>query len=233
VAKRAFGVSTHVYAVQRLRRDHLLEIGAHGFEAVEVFGARTHVDYQNPTVIADLQQWLAEARLDLFGLRIPAGAAAEDAEAALFVARRIPMRVLTIQATRPRETAKTIERLAELAEPLGVAVAVDSNSEGLSPAGSLAHYVESFETAVGVSLDCARAHQDGDLVDAIETVSEHLVAMRLPVDSRIDWPSALIAVQKVGYDGALLFELGAQGPAKAVLRRAQEARRRMERLLAP
>jgi hypothetical protein len=57
--------------------------------------------------------------------------------------------------------------------------------------------------------------------------------MRLPVDSRIDWPSALIAVQKVGYDGALLFELGAQGPAKAALRRAQEARRRMERLLAP
>jgi hypothetical protein len=40
-------------------------------------------------------------------------------------------------------------------------------------------------------------------------------------------------VQKVGYDGALLFELGAQGPAKAALRRAQEARRRMERLLAP
>jgi sugar phosphate isomerase/epimerase len=233
VAKRPFGVSTHVYSTQRLGRDHLLEIGSHGFEAVEVFGTRTHVDYHNPAVIADLQQWLAEARLDLFGLQVPAGAAAEDAEAALLVARRIPMRVLTIQVARPREAAKTIERLAELAEPLGVSVAVDSNSEGLSPAGSLVHYVESFDTPVGVSLDCARAQRDGDLVDAIETVSEHLVAMRVPLDSRIDWPSALIAVQKVGYEGVLLFEIGAPGPAKAALKRAQEARKRMERLLAP
>ncbi len=65
VAKRPFGVSTHLYGTQRLSREHLLEIAAHGFEAVECSRTRTHVDYHNPAVIADLQQWLAEARLDL------------------------------------------------------------------------------------------------------------------------------------------------------------------------
>ena len=42
MSKRNFGVSTHLYHGQRLSRDHLLEIAAHGFEAVEVFATRTH-----------------------------------------------------------------------------------------------------------------------------------------------------------------------------------------------
>ena len=61
----AFGVSTHLYHGHRLNRDHLLAIGTHGFEHVEVFATRTHFDYHNPAAVADLQQWLAEARLEL------------------------------------------------------------------------------------------------------------------------------------------------------------------------
>ena len=63
--KRQFGVSTHLYHSQRLSREHLLEIAAHGFERVEVFATRTHFDYHNPAAVADLQQWLAEAGLEL------------------------------------------------------------------------------------------------------------------------------------------------------------------------
>src|SRR5205807_9010210 len=108
-------------------------------------------------VVADLQQWLAEARLDLHGFHVPMGATspasgdAGDAEDALFVARRIPMRVLTLQVARPREAAKVIGRLGELAGPLAVMVAVDSNSEGLTPAASLVHYVEGFDATIGIS----------------------------------------------------------------------------------
>ena len=58
--KRPFGVSTHLYHSQRLSREHLLEIGAHGFDRVELFATRTHFDYHNPAAVADLQQWLAE-----------------------------------------------------------------------------------------------------------------------------------------------------------------------------
>src|SRR5204863_2780082 len=105
-------------------------------------------------VVADLQQWLAEARLDLHGLHVPAAMAA-DAEAALLVARRVPMRALAVQIARPRDGAKAIERLAEAAVPLGVTVAVDSNSEALTPVGSLVHFVEGFDARVGIAFDCA------------------------------------------------------------------------------
>ena len=37
-----FGVSTHLYHDARLDRDHLVEIAAHGFNAVEIFATRTH-----------------------------------------------------------------------------------------------------------------------------------------------------------------------------------------------
>src|SRR5438477_2453872 len=73
VTKRQFGVSTHLYHGQRLGRDHLLEIAAHGFETVELFATRTHVDYHNPAAVADLQQWLAEAGLTLHGVHAPVG----------------------------------------------------------------------------------------------------------------------------------------------------------------
>ena len=53
VAKRQFGVSTRLYRHQRLSREHLAEIAAHGFETVEVVADRTHVDFHNPAVVAD------------------------------------------------------------------------------------------------------------------------------------------------------------------------------------
>jgi sugar phosphate isomerase/epimerase len=240
VAKRRFGVSTRLYEGQRLNREHLLEIAAFGFDTVEVHGARTHFDASNDAVVADLQQWLAEARLDLHGLHVaaappaPGGHALDAAEDALFVARRIPYAALTLQVTRPREAAKTIERLGELAEPLGVGIAIDSRSEGLSPIGSLVHFVEGFDARVGVALDFGKANRDGDLVEAIEVASEHLLSIRLPVDSRIDWPSALTAVQKVGYEGPVLLEPSEarlRGAPKAALAQARQARERLEKLL--
>ena len=83
------------------------------------------------------------------------------------------------------------------------------------------------------------------MADAIETVSGHLAAIDVhdnrgraddhlvPFDGLIDWPSALTTMQKVGYDGALTFELAARGSTKDTLARAREARRKMEDLLEP
>jgi sugar phosphate isomerase/epimerase len=230
VGKRLFGVSTRLYERERLNREHLREVASYGFDTVEVHAVRTHVDFENPAVVADLQQWLAEARLDLHALRVPIGAADDEAEQALYVARRLPMPVLTLQIARPKEAARAIDRLTELAAPLGVTIAVDSASEGLAPIGSLVHFVEGFEPPVGIALDFGRAHRDGDLVEAIEIASEHLVSARLPIDGGIDWPAALTAVQKVGYEGALLLDLP-RGAPKVLLRQARQARERFERLL--
>ena len=107
-----------------------------------------------------------------------------------------------------------------MAGPLGVQVAVEVIPNELSRAGSLVHFVENdlegleaLAAPVGICLDFGHAHMDGDLLDAIETVSEHFVTTHVhdnrgraddhlvPFEGTIDWPAALTAVQKVGYEG--------------------------------
>jgi len=266
---RQFAVSTHLYRHRRLIRDHLREIAAHGFTAVELFATRTHVDYSNATVVADVQQWLAEAGLELVSVHAPvmemslASAAAAEREAAvaeteraLHVARRIPFGVLVVHLGRPRADSvrggtnrdaarRSIDALAKAAQPLGVRVAVEVIPNDLSRASSLAQLIDEDIEAqnVGICLDVGHARLEGDVADAIETVSGHLMAMDVhdnrgradehlvPFDGAIDWPSALTTVQKVGYDGAVTFELSARGSTKDMLARARQARRRMEGLL--
>jgi sugar phosphate isomerase/epimerase len=139
-----------------------------------------------------------------------------------------------------------------VAQPLGVQIAVEVLPNELSRAGSLAHFVEEDVTpaddlagdGLGICLDFGHAHLDGDVVDAIETVSEHLIATHvhdnggrtddhlLPFGGTIDWPGALTAIQKVGYEGAFMLEINAQGSTKDTLVRARQARQRMEQFLA-
>ena len=278
---RRFGVSTQLYHGQRLTRDHLLAIAQHGFDSVELFATKTHFDYHNPAAVADLQQWLADAGLDLHSVHAPvsdsyvggrwglpltlasidpdvrAGAVAEATQA-LFVARRIPIQVLVVHLGLPRSLSpapgdnnrdgarRSVEELQGLAAPLGVRVAVEIIPNELSRAGSLVHFVEEDldDVDVGVCLDFGHAHMDGDLLDAIETVSGHVITTHVhdnhgrtddhlvPFDGTIDWPAAMIAVQKIGYDQTLLFELAARGSPKDTLVRAQRAREKLARLLA-
>jgi sugar phosphate isomerase/epimerase len=281
VRKRPFGISTHLYHNYRLSREHVLEVGAHGFEKVEVFATRTHFDYHNPSSIADLQQWLAEAGLELHGVHAPIGESFEnsrwgpplsiasvdpdartravgEAERALQIARRIPFDVLIAHLGLPRSqqsgpaensrdaARRSIEELQRLAEPLGVRVALEVIPNELSRPGSLVHFIDEVleDAPVGICLDFGHAHMDGDLVEAIETVSEHLITTHVhdnrgrtddhlvPFEGTIDWAAALTAVQKVGYDGTLLLEIAGHGSAKETLARARAARTRMEGLLA-
>jgi sugar phosphate isomerase/epimerase len=279
--KRAFGVSTHLYHNYRLSRAHLLEIAAHGFERVEVFATRTHFDFQNPAAVADLQEWLADAGLELHGVHAPIGEsfdggrwgppiniaspepvarakAMDETERALQIARRIPFGFLVAHIGLPRSqpaaatdnsrdaARRSLDELQRLAAPLGVMIALEVIPNELSRAGSLVHFIESEleDRGAGICLDFGHAHMDGDLVDAVETVSGHLLTTHvhdnrgrtddhlLPFEGTIDWPGAMTAIQKVGYDGTLLFEIAAHGSAKHTLQRARKARERMERLLA-
>ena len=236
-----YGVSTHLFHRQRLARNHLLDIAAHGFETVEVFAARSHFDYHNPAAIADLQQWLGEAGLEVDRLAVPppaagtGGADADEAQQALFVGRRIPMTALVVPVGPPREAVRLVEALAEVARPLGITIAVDSRSASMTPIGSLVHFVdtvsERVEARIGICLDFAAAENAGDLVGAIEASAEHLAGVRLPVESAIDWPAALTVVQKIGYEGALVLDPAPYGAPRDALKKAQQARRRMEKML--
>ena len=186
--------------------------------------------------------------------------AVAETEQALYIARRIPVPVfvmhLGIPRMQPRDAdvgpqdaraaaRRSVEEMQKAAGPLGVRIAVEVIPNELSRAGSLVHFVEEDidSLGVGICLDFGHAHLDGDVVDAVETVSEHVIATHLhdnrgrsddhlmPLDGTIDWAAALTAVQKIGYDGPMMFEVGAHGPAKDSLARLKKAREKMERWL--
>ena len=241
MATRQFGISTRLFESQRLSRDHLVQIAAHGFEVVEVVAATGHFDPSNEAAVADLQQWLAEARLVLHAVAAPPpdgpqpwnAASLGPVEAALHIARRIPLPVLIVPVGSAKSASKAMDRLVPMAEPLGVTVAVDSRSPSMSPVGALVSFVERCDVRVSIALDLATAAKGGSLVDAIENASEHLVAVRVPAESAIDWPSVMTTVQKVGYEGPFVVDPPvARGPAAAWLKKARETRERIERLLA-
>jgi sugar phosphate isomerase/epimerase len=95
----------------------------------------------------------------------------------------------------------------------------------------------------GICLDVGHAHIVGDVMDAIETCSGHILTTHLhdnngkrddhlvPGKGTIDWEGVMMAFQKVGYDGAWIFELAPAADWRAVLERAAAVRTRLERLL--
>ena len=185
--------------------------------------------------------------------------AVSETEKALHIARRIPVPVLVahlgLPRTQPRDAAsgasdsraaarRSIDQLQAVAGPLGVQIAVEVIPNDLSRAGSIVRFVEDDLEDVGICLDFGHAHLDGDVLDAVETVSEHLIATHvhdnkgraddhlLPFAGTIDWAGTLLAVQKIGYEGPFMFEVVPNGSTKATLANARKAREHLERLLA-
>ena len=278
-----YGISTHLYHRETLRRDHLLEIAANGFEAVEVFATRGHFDYHDPAAVDALATWLEDAGLALHSIHSPIvqgpvrgddwgpslSTAARDerartlavaeAAAALGIARRIPAGFLVVHLGTPsgpdqraddnsRDAAvRSVEEIRGLAAPLGVRVALEVIANELSTATALAGLIEDeleLGADVGICLDLGHGGlSGGDPVDAIEIASGHVTTTHIhdnfgaiddhlvPFEGAIDWPSVLMAMQKIGYEGAFMLELRNTGTAAAVLEKARGARRRFERLL--
>jgi sugar phosphate isomerase/epimerase len=181
-----------------------------------------------------------------------------EIEAALNIARTLPFRFLVVHLGVPaaqhpaaddnnRDAAlRSIEAIHDLAEPLGVQVALEVMGNSLSTAPDLVEMLEGgFETAdLGICMDVGHAHILGDTADAIETTSEYLITTHIhdnrgqsddhlvPFQGSIDWAATVMALEKIGYDGVLMYEVkDVQGP-QAVLTRAVTARKRLEALMA-
>ncbi len=183
--------------------------------------------------------------------------AVQEAIAAVEIARIVPYEYLVVhlglptnQAPSPsdndREQARrSVEQIHEAAERTGVRLALEVIPNDLSTAESLVRMIEDeLEMRdVGICLDFGHAFLAGDLVDAIETVSGHMTTTHVhdnrgklddhlaPFEGNIDWLAALMAVQKVGYEGTLLFELQSAEPPAVVLQRAVAARKRFDQIL--
>jgi sugar phosphate isomerase/epimerase len=181
-----------------------------------------------------------------------------EAQVALSLATAIPYRYLVVHLGVPDSTEarrndnsrdaarRSIEEMNVEAERLGVKLAIEVIPNPLSSAEALVSFIEDdLEGArVGICMDVGHAFIMGDLGDAIETCSGHLIATHLhdnngksddhlaPWQGAIDWPSALMSLQKVGYDGTWLFEVANTSTPREVLKRIEKARQRFESLLA-
>lgn len=190
------------------------------------------------------------------GVHAQREAAVREAEAALALARRIPFDVMVVHLGTPTRTQqpddnhrtaalRSLQEICRLAEPLDVRIAVEVIPNRLSDAAALAAMIENDLDAgpTGICMDFGHAHLMGDVADALETASEHVIATHIhdnhgredehlvPYAGSIDWDLALVTLQKIGYEGTYLMELaGAGNPAK-VLEEARRARDRFERAL--
>jgi len=177
-----------------------------------------------------------------------------ETRAALQVARHIPYRFLVVhlgvpssaQGTsddnQPDAARRSLEEIVTIAADFKVRVAVEVIPNQLSSAAELVHLIENHlnDLDIGICLDYGHAHLMGDLGEAIETVSGYLWTTHLhdnyglnddhlvPFAGKIDWASATVETQKIGYDDVLMFEVGNTGDPIEVLQRSAQARERLE-----
>ncbi|MGE0393552.1 MAG: sugar phosphate isomerase/epimerase family protein [Vicinamibacterales bacterium] len=170
--------------------------------------------------------------------------ALDEAKLALAVAQTLPFDVLAVHLERPRGTdgaaaespgsaRRSLEDLATAASDLGVRLALVSGGGPISTPESLVRIIELDleDSTAGICLDFAQAQSQGGVVDAIEEASEHLTAALLPTEGSIDWGAAMMGIQKIGYDGVLLFDVPRGEHLEATLQRTDRARQRLDDLL--
>ncbi|MCM3881306.1 MAG: sugar phosphate isomerase/epimerase [Vicinamibacterales bacterium] len=274
---RKFGVSTHLYHGERLRREHLVEMASRGFECLEVFATRSHFDYHDTACNKLLGEWVREAGIQLHSVHAPIvdslvdnrwgraySTAARDLnarqetlhemDAALALARDVPFKYFVLHlglplAQRPgsgdnnRDAAlRTIEHIYDSAEPLGVTLTLEVMDNALSRphvlVDMLEHDLDGLD--IGLCMDVGHAHLLGDTAEAIEVASEYLMTTHIhdnrgqkddhlvPFEGSIDWAATVMELEKIGYDGVLMYEVRNTDGAANVLERCARARKRLE-----
>ncbi len=180
--------------------------------------------------------------------------AVQEAVAALDLAHRVPVEFLVVHLglpdsqpipagdNDPRAARDSLEEIATVADRLGVRIAVELIPNALSTPDAIVALLEDTVDLprVGACLDVGHAFLWGDPVEAVETLSGHVVTTHVhdnhgtrdehlvPFDGGVEWPALLISLEKVGYEGTLMLELSDTGRAETVLQKARAARARLE-----
>jgi sugar phosphate isomerase/epimerase len=180
-----------------------------------------------------------------------------EMESALNMAKTIPFAFFVVHLGVPvaqhpgqddnnRDAAvRSIEDIHRMADAVGVKVALEVMGNRLSTAPDLVELLErDFDSSdLGICMDVGHAHILGDTTEAIETTSEYLITTHIhdnrgqsddhlvPFQGSIDWAATIMALEKIGYDGVLMYEVRAAEGPRPVLERAVAARRRLEKLM--
>jgi sugar phosphate isomerase/epimerase len=199
VLEDRFGLSTRVFAGERLDRSHIDQAAAHGFSALELVANRSHFDYADAASAADMGAWLPSAGVTLHAVYVPDASAVgagdtatrvkavDDVRRTLEIAARVPFRFLVLALgggdtsaaadAQPAAARRSLEEIVEAAAAAHVAVAVEVHPHALARPAALVKLIEEDleESDLGICLDYGRAHRMGDLADAIEEVSGYLL----------------------------------------------------------
>jgi sugar phosphate isomerase/epimerase len=184
-------------------------------------------------------------------------AAVKEAGLALRIAGTVPFDVLVLHLGTPASKAqaadnnraaaiRSLQEICDMAAAHGTRVAAEVVPNRLSDPAALVAILDRDIDArnAGICVDFGHAHMMGDVADAIEIASEHVIATHVhdnhgredehlvPWLGTIDWDVALITMQKIGYAGPYMMELRNTGTPAAVLEEARRARQRFERALA-
>jgi sugar phosphate isomerase/epimerase len=183
--------------------------------------------------------------------------AIKEIEASIEIVRRIRADVVVLHLGVP--TAKqadagdnsrdamqrSVEAIEKLTRDAGVQLALEVIPNALSTPDAIVRLLEEdlSSSGTGICLDFGHAYLMGDVVDAVELSAGHLISTHVhdnrrqkdehlvPFQGTLDWPSALMAVQKVGYEGTLLFEVANTSTPREVLDQTRAARDRFEQVM--
>lgn len=287
-----FGMSTHLFHNERLAEGHLAAMKRHGFDCVEIFATKTHVDYGSDKDTQAIAGWLRDNGVKVHSVHAPITNALKNGEwgevwsnAAADSGRR---QIALAETSRAMTFAAAIGAkflITHLGVPEGMptpgpdndggalsrsltAMAAEARSHGLTLALEVIPnrlstpdaLVARLETAAdasedadeivghGVCLDVGHAHLMSGAIDAVETLGGHLVTTHIhdnggkrddhlvPFQGTINWSALVMAMEKVGYDGVWMFEIGAPSPGadtEQLLVKASAARSRLEKLGEP
>ena len=137
---------------------------------------------------------------------------------------------------------RAIESAAARADWAGMSLAVEFPASW--PAEAVVHFLESLDRpAVGVCLDVGHAHMREGAAEVIEQLSGYVHTIhlhdnggraddhRLPFGGSIEWPTVLMELEKTGYRGPLVMEVGGEPDPAAAIARAVGARTRLQAIL--
>jgi sugar phosphate isomerase/epimerase len=287
-----FGISTHLFHNERLTEARFAAMKRHGFDRVEIFATKTHVDYAGEKDAQQVAAWLRDAGMTAHSVHAPitnalkngewgevwSNAAADSARRQLAVAET--SRAMTFAAAIGAKfvvthlgvpdnmpapgpdndggaLARSLGTMAAEARALGLTLALEVIPNRLSTPEALVARLETAADASdegdeivghGICLDVGHAHLMSSALDAVETVGGHLVTTHIhdnagkrddhlvPFRGTIDWSALVMAMEKIGYDGVWMFEIGAPAQGadpEQVLAQTAAARARLEKLGEP
>jgi sugar phosphate isomerase/epimerase len=180
VSDARFAVSTYLFHQSRLDREHLVDVAAHGFDAIELFALGSHFDVTSRQAAADLAEWLDDTRLTLASVHAPTATAFTDGrwEGTLSIAsKHRDARARAVEATKATLDLAAWLPFRQLALHIGVpghiaAAADDDAGAARDSLDALVPYAADRGVQVALEVQTNRFSTADALVALIEDAAE-------------------------------------------------------------